>query len=153
MNNSPTLLEIDSAAIKHNLHYFRSQIQSNTKLLVVIKAYGYGSDPVAVAKILEQEKVDYLAVAYTEEGVQLRKANVSLPILVLHPQIENFDRIILYQLEPALYNFRSLNQFIETAEKNQSINYPVHIKIDTGMNRLGFKENDIGEITNSIASN
>lgn len=146
MDNSPTVLEIDSAAIKHNLHYFRSQIHSNTKLLVVVKAFAYGSDPVAVAKILEQEKVDYLAVAYTEEGVVLRKANISLPILVLHPQIENFDRIILYKLEPALYNFRSLNQFIETTEKNKSIDYPVHIKIDTGMNRLGFKESDIDQL-------
>ncbi len=143
MSNNPTVLEIDTSAIKHNLQYFKSKIQEATKLLVVIKAFAYGSDAVAIAKILEQQNVDYLAVAYTEEGVALRKANIKLPILVLHPQIENFENLIAYNLEPNLYNFRSLNHFIVIAKHKNLNNYPIHIKINSGMNRLGFKENDI----------
>lgn len=143
MSNNPTVLEIDTSAIKHNLQHFKSKIQEATKLLVVIKAFAYGSDAIAIAKILEQQNVDYLAVAYTEEGVALRKANIKLPILVLHPQIENFESLIAYNLEPNLYNFRSLNYFIKIATLKKLKNYPIHIKINSGMNRLGFKENDI----------
>ena len=143
MNNSPTVLEIDTSAIIHNLHFFKSRIQEKTKLIVVIKAFAYGSDLIAIGQILEQQKIDYLAVAYTEEGVSLRKANINLPILVLHPQVENFETIIKNNLEPNLYNFRTLNHFTRIANSKKLKNYPVHIKVDTGMNRLGFKENEI----------
>jgi alanine racemase len=153
MSDNPTVLEIDSTAIKHNLKYFRSHIQGNTKLLAVIKGFAYGSDSVTISKLLETQNVDYLAVAYTEEGVVLRKANIKLPILILHSQIENFDRIIRYNLEPGLYNFRSLNHFIEIAKRNQLNDYPVHIKLDSGMNRLGFKKNEIDQLRTTIQSN
>jgi alanine racemase len=152
MSNNPTVLEIDTNAIKYNLQYFRSQIQNNTKLLVVLKAFAYGSDSVAIAKLLEKQNVDYLAVAYTDEGIVLREANIKLPILILHPQLENFDKIIPYDLEPNLYNFRSLNKFIEIAKNLKLRNYPVHIKIDTGMNRLGFKENEISQLQTVLQS-
>lgn len=150
MNNNPTVLEIDISAIKHNLRYFKSKINESTKLLVVIKAFGYGSDAIAIAKILEKEDVDYLAVAYTDEGVALRKANIKLPILVLHPQIENFETLIAFKLEPNLYNFRTLNQFIAIAAHHQLQDYPIHIKINSGMNRLGFKEHELTHLTSII---
>ncbi len=144
MSNNPTVLEIDVAAIQHNLNHFKSKI--NTKLLVVIKAFGYGSDSIAIAKILEKENVDYLAVVYTDEGIALRKAGISLPILVLHPQIENFESIITYNLEPNIYSFKTLQGFLELSKKKNLKNYPVHLKFNTGMNRLGFNENDLSKI-------
>jgi len=153
MSNNPTVLEIDTNAIKYNLQYFRSRIQNNTKLLVVLKAFAYGSDSIAIAKILEKLNVDYLAVAYVDEGIALREANIKLPILILHPQIENFDKIIPYDLEPNLFNFRSLDKFNEIAEKIKISDYPVHIKLDTGMNRLGFKENELGQLQTLLHAN
>jgi len=150
MNNSPTILEIDSAAIKHNLQYFRSKIKKSTKLLIITKAFAYGSDSVAIAKILEKEKIDYLAVAYTNEGLTLRKANIKLPILVLHPQAEYFEAIIQYNLEPNLYSFKILKEFIRVAGLKKLKNYPVHIKINSGMNRLGFNEKDIPLLQKTI---
>ena len=150
MNNNPTVLEIDTSAINHNLRFFKSKIQEKTKILVVIKAFAYGSDLVAIGQILEQQKIDYLAVAYTEEGVSLRKANINLPILVLHPQVENFETIIKNNLEPNLYNFRTLNHFIKIAASKKLKNYPIHIKVNTGMNRLGFKENEIIQLQKKL---
>ena len=146
MSNNPTVLEIDSSAIIHNLRYFKSKIQRHTKLLVVIKASAYGSDAIAIAKILEKQNADYLAVAYADEGVALRKANIKLPILVLHPQVENFENLIAYNLEPNLYSFRLLNHFITVAKHKNLNNYPIHIKINSGMNRLGFKKNDVEKL-------
>jgi alanine racemase len=150
MSNNPTVLEIDTAAILHNFKYFKSKIKKNTKLLVVIKAFGYGSDSIAIGKILEKEKVDYLAVVYTDEGVTLRKAGIKAPILVLHPQIENFETLIHHNLEPNLYNFRSLHAFLKIAQHKNLKNYPVHIKLNTGMNRLGFNESDLQNLTEII---
>lgn len=150
MSNNPTVLEIDVSAIQHNLGYFKTKIKSNTKLLVVIKAFGYGSDSIAIAKILEKEKADYLAVVYADEGIALRKAGITLPILVLHPQIENFERIITYNLEPNLYNFRTLQAFIQLSQRKKLKNYSVHLKFNTGMNRLGFNESDLSKIIEII---
>ena len=150
MNNNPTVLEIDAKAVKHNIRYFRSKLKDTTKLLVVIKAFAYGSDPILIGKLLEQQNIDYLAVAYTDEGVTLRNANIRLPILVLHPQIENFDRIIAYNLEPNLYNFRTLSNFYSAVKRAGLKNYPVHVKINSGMNRLGFQEADIPQLKSSI---
>jgi len=150
MSNNPTVLEIDSSAFKHNLSYFKSKIKENTKLLVVLKAFGYGSDSIAIAKFLEKEKVDYLAVAYCDEGVALRESNITLPILVLYPQIENFEAIIAHNLEPNLYNIRTLNEFLKIAQDKRLNRYPVHLKLNTGMNRLGFNENDIPKLKEVI---
>ena len=150
MNNNPTVLEIDAKAVKHNIRYFRSKLKDATKLLVVIKAFAYGSDSILIGKLLEQQNVDYLAVAYTDEGIALRNANIKLPILILHPQIENFDRIIAYNLEPNLYNFRTLSNFYSAVKKTGLKYYPVHIKINSGMNRLGFQEVDIPQLKSNI---
>jgi alanine racemase len=145
MNNHVTVLEIDGKALEHNLDYFKQKLHSETKILAVVKAFGYGSDGVKITKFLEQ-KVAYFAVAYTHEGVALREAGIQTPILVLHPQIPNLEVLLSYCLEPNLYNFNITKAFIKLAEENSLTNYPVHLKFNTGLNRLGFSESDIPEI-------
>lgn len=149
-NTSETILEIDLGALEHNFNYLKSKLLPATKFLAVVKAFGYGSDAIEVAKKLESLNVDYFAVAYVKEGVALRDAGIEKPILVLHPQPDNFAVLIDRCLEPSLYSIRVLKLFLKaTAEKNQK-NYPVHIKFNTGLNRLGFWENDIGLIAEHL---
>lgn len=148
-NNHVTVLEIDGSALEHNLNYFKSKLQPTTKMLAVVKAFGYGSDGVKVASFLE-DKVDYFGVAYTHEGIALRDAGIEKPILVLHPQIQNFDAIVQYQLEPSLYNFKILKAFLEFADRHPLMNYPIHLKFNTGLNRLGLWHNDIPVILSKI---
>ena len=138
-----TVLEIDLNALKHNFNYLKSRISKGTKFLVVVKAYAYGSDAQEVAKYLQHLDVDYFAVAYTNEGVALRDAGVTKPILVLHAQPVNFKTLIARCLEPSLYNFKSFNTFLEVAVLEKQKNYPIHIKFNTGLNRLGFCKADI----------
>ncbi len=140
---SETVLEIDLRALEHNYRFLRSKLSPLTKFLAVVKAFAYGSDAVAVAKKLESLKVDYLAVAYVREGVVLRDAGIKTPILVLHPQVSNFEELIERCLEPSLYAPKVLKRFLEVAKKLGQKHYPVHIKFNTGLNRLGFWENDI----------
>lgn len=149
MNNHVTVLEIDAKALLHNLNYFKQKLQPSTKILAVVKAFGYGSDGVQVAKFLE-DKVDYFAVAYTNEGIALREAGVKTPILVLHPQIPNLKLVIDYRLEPNLYNFKIFDAFLQLADHAPLMNYPVHIKFNTGLNRLGFWHTDIPTIISSL---
>lgn len=149
MNNHVTVLEIDGNALLHNLNYFKQKLQPQTKILAVVKAFGYGSDGVQVAKFLE-DKVAYFAVAYTHEGVALREAGVKTPILVLHPHIQNLQSIIDFRLEPSLYNFNIFNAFLQLATKASLLNYPIHIKFNTGLNRLGFWHTDIPEILTGL---
>ena len=145
-----TVLEIDLRALKHNFEYLKSRITKGAKLLVVVKAYAYGSDANQIAKYLEKLDVDYFAVAYTNEGVALRDAGITKPILVLHPQPINYKTLIERCLEPSLYNFNSFNNFLEVATNEQQQNYPIHIKFNTGLNRLGFNEIDIEAIYNKL---
>lgn len=137
-----TLLEIDLGALAHNYRHIRSKTGPQVKFMGVIKAYSYGNDSIEIAKKLESLGADYLAVAYASEGIRLREAGIELPVLVLHPQPVNFQSIIEYCLEPNLYSERILSEFIATAEKFNLKEYPVHIKFNTGMNRLGFTENN-----------
>jgi len=116
MNNHVSVLEISGNALEHNLQYFKNKLHQKTKILAVVKAFGYGSDANKVAYFLK-DKVDYFAVAYAHEGICLRKAKITTPILVLHPQIQNFDEIISNQLEPSIYNLKTLNTFITHAKK------------------------------------
>jgi alanine racemase len=145
MNNHVTVLEIDGNALEHNLNYFKQKLNPETKILAVVKAFGYGSDGVQVAKFLE-DKVDYFAVAYTHEGIALREANIKTSILVLHPQTPNLKAIVEYRLEPNLYNFKIFNAFLKLADETPLMNYPIHIKFNTGLNRLGFWHTDIPKI-------
>lgn len=145
-----TVLEIDLGALTHNFNYLKSKLQPKSKFLAVVKAFAYGSDSVEIAKHLQKLKVDYLAVAYTNEGVALRDAGITTPILVLHPQPVNFSAIIQRCLEPSLYNAKVLSEFINVAEEEKQSNYPVHIKFNTGLNRLGFWENDVDYIVSRL---
>ena len=133
-----TTLEIDLKALQHNYDYLKSRLSSSTKFLGVVKAFAYGSDSVVIAKKLESLGADYLAVAYTSEGIVLRDADVKTPILVLHPLAASFKTIIERCLEPNIYSFNTLNDFIKVAEEENQIDYPIHIKFNTGLNRLGF---------------
>lgn len=151
VNAQETVLEIDLNALKHNFEYLKSKLSGNTKFLAVVKAFAYGSDAEEVAKYLETLDVDYFAVAYTYEGVALRDAGVTTPILVLHPLPISFDTIIERCLEPSLYSKRLLDLFIACAETHKQSNYPVHLKFNTGLNRLGFADQDITEISDVLS--
>lgn len=145
-----TVLEIDLNALRHNYQYLTSKLKQGCKVLAVVKASAYGSDSLSIAKELESMGVDYFAVAYTSEGTALRDAGIETPILVLHPQPANFKIIIDRCLEPALYSARIMRHFIEEAENQNQKEYPVHIKFNTGLNRLGFWENDIDWIMSAL---
>jgi len=137
-----SVLEIDLDALKHNYQYLASKLKPGVKIMGVVKAFGYGSDAVEVAKELVSLGVSYFAVAYTKEGVALRNAGIETPILVLHPQPANFETLIQKCLEPALYSGRILSSFVSVAEAQKQSEYPVHLKFNTGLNRLGFCERD-----------
>lgn len=144
-----TVMEINLNALVHNLNYFRSRLKPEVKLMAMVKAMSYGSGSFEIANILQFHHVDYLAVAYTDEGVELRKAGITLPIMVMNPEMQSFETMISYKLEPEIYNFRLLNQVAEVLQKHtggDGFSFPVHIKLDTGMHRLGFEENDINEL-------
>lgn len=145
-----TVLELDLKALTHNFDYLKSKLSNNVKFMAVVKAFAYGSDACVVAKHLQYLNVDYLAVAYTNEGVALREAGITKPILVLHPQPVNFKSIIKHCLEPSLYNAKVLNEFIAIATTENQTNYPVHIKFNTGLNRLGFWESDIDYMVSKL---
>lgn len=145
MNNHVTVLEIDANAVLHNLNFFKQQLQPTTKILVVVKAFGYGSDAVKIAEIV-QDNVDYFAVAYTPEGIALREAGIKTPIMVLCPQIQNIPEMVEYRLEPSLYNFDIFEKFLKFADETPLMNYPIHLKFNTGLNRLGFWHTDIPNI-------
>lgn len=145
-----TILEINLKALRHNFEYITSKINNSTKLMVVVKAFGYGSDACIVAKYLQDLDVDYFAVAYTSEGVVLRKARITKPILVLHPQPINFKSLIDNCLEPSLYSAKVLNEFVNIASEKNQKDYPIHIKFNTGLNRLGFGKNDVDYIVSKV---
>ncbi len=141
-----TILEIDLNALAHNYQYISSKVNPSTKILAVVKANGYGSDDVIVARELEKLGVAYFAVAYAAEGLHLREAKIETPILVLHPLPVNFDLILEHCLEPSIYSPKMLREFIAFAERKKQKNYPIHLKFNTGLNRLGFGKNDIAWI-------
>ena len=140
---SETLLEIDLNALDDNYKYLTSKISPQTKVMAVVKAFGYGSDAIAIAKELEELKVDYFAVAYSGEGIDLRDANIRTPILVLHPLPIGFEDIIERCLEPSIYSRKILKEFISVAESKNQKDYPIHLKFNSGLNRLGFDREDI----------
>ncbi|PCE63075.1 alanine racemase [Sediminicola luteus] len=144
-----TVLEIHLKHLDHNFKYLKSKIGENTRFLGVVKAFAYGSESVAIAQRLAQLGADYLAVAYTAEGVALRKAGIQLPILVLHPLPSHFGELIDHGLEPALYSPRILEAFKKEVGPRET-HYPVHIKFNTGLNRLGFWENDVAWIAKNL---
>ncbi|WP_419213070.1 alanine racemase [Maribacter sp. X9] len=147
-----TTLEIDLQALAHNYHYLRSKIKPETKFMAVVKAYAYGSDAQAIALCLQNMDVDYFAVAYVNEGVALRNAGITKPILVLHPQKVHFRTLIEHSLEPSIYSKAILTGFVSVAQEMGIHHYPVHLKFNTGLNRLGFEANELREISKIITN-
>jgi alanine racemase len=141
-----TILEINLNALVHNLNYYRSRLRPDTKIMAMVKAASYGSGSFEIANILQFHHVDYLAVAYTDEGTELRKAGISLPVMVMNPEVQGFEAIFRHKLEPEIYNMRLLNQLGEELKQYEGDPVRIHIKLDTGMHRLGFEEADINEL-------
>jgi len=146
-----TTLEINLNALAHNFKYITSKLKSGTKLMAVVKAAAYGSESVGVAKKLEELSIDYFAVAYTSEGTVLRNNAIKTPILVLHPQTVNFGAIVEHCLEPSIYSPLMLDRFIAFTEAEKLESYPIHIKINTGMNRIGFEVEKVNYIAEALA--
>jgi len=147
-----TVMEINLDAISHNLNEFRQHLNPGTKIMAMVKAFAYGAGPAEVAALLEYHRVSYLAVAYADEGVLLRNAGVTLPVMVMNPDPSASEVMIKYNLEPEIFSFLSFEKFTEAASKHGLISYPVHIKIDTGMHRLGFMPEDVEVLTKKIQS-
>jgi alanine racemase len=141
-----TVLEVNLSALVNNINYYRSNLKPSTKIMAMVKAFSYGSGSFEIANVLQYNRVDYLAVAYADEGVELRKAGIKLPIMVMSPEIQSFDNIIKYNLEPEIYSFKILKEFAECIDSSTKEKIPVHIKLDTGMHRLGFELRDINEL-------
>ncbi len=145
-----TVLEINLNAISHNLNFFKSKLKPETKLMVMVKAFGYGSGGFEIAKLLEYHKVDYLGVAFADEGISLKNAGITLPIMVLNPENTSFPAIIEHRLEPEIYSIKGLRAFLKITEQKDLHQFPIHIKLDTGMHRLGFQENDLDELIETL---
>ncbi|MGN6398461.1 MAG: bifunctional UDP-N-acetylmuramoyl-tripeptide:D-alanyl-D-alanine ligase/alanine racemase [Mucilaginibacter sp.] len=148
-----TILEINLNALLNNLNFYRSKLKKGTKVMAMVKAFSYGSGTFEVANILEYNNVDYLAVAYIDEGVALRNTGISLPIMILNPEASAFDKLTEFNLEPVIYSFGLFDDYIKYAQEKNVLNYPIHIKIDTGMHRLGFENADVEMLCDLLEEN
>jgi alanine racemase len=148
-----TVLEINLSAMAQNLKTYQQQLAPQTKLMAMVKAFSYGSGSAEVARLLQFHKVDYLAVAYADEGVELRKAGISLPIMVMSPDEASFDALVTYDLEPEIYSFPIYRSFHIYLEQQAIQLFPVHIKFNTGMNRLGFEISEAEHLAQEIRFN
>ncbi|MCK9205259.1 MAG: alanine racemase, partial [Bacteroidales bacterium] len=151
-----TVLEINLDALIHNLNHYRSLLGPGTKTMAMVKAFSYGSGSYEIANVLQFHRVDYLTVAYADEGVELRKAGIHLPIMVMSPEEESLDTILKYNLEPEIYNFRILDLLEEAMIRNQTSiqeEVSIHIKFDTGMHRLGFIADELDSLIYRLKKN
>lgn len=144
-----TVLEINLTSMIHNYNFYKAKLKPETKIMCMVKAFAYGSGSYEVANTLQFHRVDYLAVAYADEGIELRKNGITVPIMVMNPQEQSFDKMIEYHLEPEIYSFRIMSKFSESVKRIRTYNqspFPIHLKMDTGMHRLGFEEDDLNEL-------
>lgn len=141
-----TVLEVNLDAVVHNFNAYRSMLRPTTGIVCMVKASGYGAGAGELAKTLQSQGAAYLAVAVADEGVDLREAGITMPIMVMNPRVVNYKTLFAYNLEPEIYSFELLADVIREGEKYGVTDYPVHIKLDTGMHRLGFVESDIPEL-------
>jgi alanine racemase len=146
-----TLLEINLNAIAHNLKEYQKLLQPATKVMAMVKAFAYGSGGAEIAGILQFNNVDFLGVAYVDEGVELRKANVSLPVMVMNADETTFQALVEYNLQPVIYSFHLFHQFNSFLKDQAVSNHPVHIEIETGMNRLGFSIGDMNRLAEKLS--
>ncbi|HPW90293.1 MAG TPA: alanine racemase [Paludibacteraceae bacterium] len=147
-----TVLEINFDAMFHNIDYFRSKLNTDTKLMCMVKASAYGSGSLEVALAMQYYGVNYLGVAFVHEGVELRQSGIQLPIMVLDPMESSLHHLFRYHLEPEICSFHFLNLIIKEAERHNLLDYPIHIKFDTGMHRAGFEAEDIPQIIATLNS-
>ncbi len=146
-----TVLEIDLTKMVGNLNVIRGKLRPETKIMAMVKAFAYGSGSYDIARILEYHRVDYLAVAYADEGISLRNDGIRLPILVLNPEVSSYDAMIRYGLEPQIFSFRTLRLFTEALNQSgEQLPYPAHIKVNTGMNRLGFNPGEMNDLAKEL---
>jgi len=151
-----TVLEINLDALVHNLNYFRAKLKPEVQTMVMVKAFSYGSGSFEIANLLQFHQVDYLAVAYADEGVELRKAGITMPIMVMSPEEESLDALLSWNLEPEIYSFRILRMLEEAMKRNDLTSkheVRIHLKLDTGMHRLGFCEPDLEKLTGILKQN
>ncbi|GHT30088.1 bifunctional UDP-N-acetylmuramoyl-tripeptide:D-alanyl-D-alanine ligase/alanine racemase [Bacteroidia bacterium] len=141
-----TILEVNLDAIVHNFNHYRSLLKPETKMIAMVKAYGYGAGSNELAKTLQDQRCDYLAVAVADEGAALRREGISIPIIVMNPEMCSFRLLFENQLEPEIYSFHLLDAMVKETLRRGVTSYPIHIKIDSGMHRLGFHPNDIPEL-------
>ncbi len=147
-----TILEINLNALIDNLNYYRSKLRPDTKIVCMVKASAYGAGSYEIAKTLQDHRVDYLAVAVADEGSELRKAGITSSIMIMNPEMTAFKTMFDYKLEPEVYSFHLLNELIKAAEKEGVTNFPIHIKLDTGMHRLGFLPEEMPELIKRLKS-
>jgi len=145
-----TILEVNLNALVDNLNYFRSKLRPETKMMCMVKAFAYGSGSVEIARTLQHHHVEYLAVAVADEGAELRREGIRIPIVVMNPEKGSFGMIFDNKLEPEIYSFRLLDAFVLAAEKLGVTDYPIHIKIDSGMHRLGFEPQDMEQLIDCL---
>lgn len=155
-----TVFEVNLDALTNNLNFYRNKIGSKTKIMVMVKAFAYGNSSAEVASLLEYHRVDYLGVAYTDEGVVLRQNGIKLPIMVLNPQPESFAKLTEYNLEPEIYSFKIFDEYLTYINQNYPLGQPdglaggnIHLKLDTGMHRLGFEEQDVEQLIELLKRN
>lgn len=144
-----TIMEIDLGAVVKNLNFFRTKVSPTTKIMVMVKAFAYGSGSAEIANLLQYHKVDYLGVAYVDEGIELRKNNIATPIMVMNPSEESFGNLLPYQLEPEVYSFKILQNLVRFLGGRAC---KIHVKLDTGMHRLGFGKEDVEELISILLS-
>ena len=145
-----TILEVNLNAVVSNLNYYRSFLKPDTKMVCMVKADAYGAGAIEVAKTLQDHRVDYLAVAVADEGVTLRRAGITANIMVMNPEMTAFKTMFEYDLEPEVYSFRLFDALVKAARKEGITGWPVHIKLDTGMHRLGFNADEIDELIDRL---
>ncbi len=145
-----TVLEINLNALEHNLNHYKAKLKPGVKMMAMVKAFSYGSGSSEIANLLQFNKVDYLAVAYADEGIALRQAGITLPIMVMSPDVQAIDAIIANRLEPEIYSVRIYKAFESALKRHKIENYPVHLKLDTGMRRLGFIAEEVNELVTVI---
>lgn len=153
LKSHETVMEISLNALLNNLNFYKSKLKPGVKIMAMVKAFSYGSGTFEVANMLQYNKVDYLAVAYIDEGVALRQAGINLPVMVLNPEVSAFDKLIEYKLEPEIFSFNLLDEFVKYSQSHNLSNYPVHLKIDTGMHRLGFEDFEIETLCDLLEEN
>jgi alanine racemase len=148
--NHETVIEIDLNLMKFNLQQFKSLLKPETKMMVMVKAFSYGSGYQEVASFLQHNRIDYLAVAFADEGVELRNGGIEIPIMVMNPSSHSFKTMIEYKLEPEIYSISILKELVKELRNSNIENFPIHIKLDTGMHRLGLMEADLEEFCTII---